>query len=212
MKEFKQFQDYSSMLRDKIIEVATENLVRFGIKQCRMDAIASQLHISKKTIYDLLESKQNLLRECVGFLISSYKDQIERAQADTKSPLEAIVAINNISLRQALNCSPSFYSDIQSSVELSNIIEKEYIFSLKNSYYRQFIRAVEQGLLPENVNIADTIGFFKQQIGVMCKENSADAMRKMENYTFVILTHLSGICTDKGRAQLAAISASQTSK
>lgn len=194
------------MLRGKIIEVVINHLLKFGVKECRMDAIASHLRVSKKTVYDLFGSKQNLLHECIVELINYYKKQIEEAEGKWDSPLHSIIAINDISLRQALGCSPSFYNDIEGDASMSGLFEREYIVFLKESYYRQFARAKEMGLLPPDTNIDHTLDFFEQQMRIMSKENYMNAMRKMENYSFVILTHLSGICTDKGREALLAIS------
>lgn len=194
------------MLRGKIIEVVINHLLKFGVKECRMDAIASHLRVSKKTVYDLFGSKQNLIHECIGELINYYKKQFEEAQDNCDSPLQSIMKINDISLKQALGCSPSFYSDIEADAELSGLFSRDYIVSIKDSYYRQFARAIDMGFFPSEINIDHTLNFFEQQIRIMSKENYMDAMRKMENYSFVILTHLSGICTDKGREALLAIS------
>lgn len=194
------------MLRDKIIEVTADNLLKFGIKECRMDSLASSVRVSKKTIYDLFGSKQNLLRESICYMIDRYKGQIESVQCDDISSLEAILLINSLSLRHALECSPSFYNDIDSNVELSTLFMDGYVVALKQSYGRQFKESITGGLIAQGINIDDTLRFFEQQIRIMCKENSAIAIRKMDDYTFIILTHLSGICTDKGREALSLIS------
>lgn len=195
------------MLRAKIIEVTVDTMIRYGIKECRMDAISSSVRVSKKTVYDLFGSKQNLLREAVFHLIGLYKAQFEGVSEGGGSPLLAIVELNNVSLEQALNCSPSFYSDIAGNADLSELFRVEYILVMQSCYHRLFVDAKERGLLLCDINISDTLDFFEQQIRIMCEKKSLDAMRKMDNYTFVILTHLSGICTDKGREELLAVSA-----
>lgn len=174
-----------------------------------MDVIAASVHVSKKTIYELLGNKQNLLYECVCYWIERHSAQIEQAELHSDSALATIIIINNLSLQQSLSCSPSFYNDIKSSSELAQLFEQKYLAAINACYAKQFNTCINQGLLQVDINISNTLQFFKQQIRIMYEETSADAIRKIDNYTFNILTHLSGICTDKGREELARISPKQ---
>ena len=51
--------------KDKIIGVAISYLKRSGIKGTRMEALAREAGISKKTLYQLFEKKEGLLKEAV---------------------------------------------------------------------------------------------------------------------------------------------------
>lgn len=199
----------NDMLKIKIIEVAAGNMAKFGIRECRMDLIASSIHVSKKTIYELFGSKQNLLYECVCFWINRFKEQIQQADLGSKSPLVAIVVLNNLALQQALNCSPSFHNDIKNRIELLTLFEQKYVAAINDSYEQQFIRSIQMGLFQKDINIHHTLNFFEQQIQDMYKQTYADALSKIDNYTFNIMTYLSGICTDKGREELAGIAPKQ---
>lgn len=194
------------MLKRKIVEITANHLARFGIKECRMDRIATCVRVSKKTIYELFESKQNLLYESICFLIDHYKEQIEQTESRFESPLAAIIAVNNLSLQQFLNCSPSFRNDIKNRSELLKLFEQTYFAAINESYEKQFAKGVQMGLFPQNVNSSLMLTFFEQQIEAVCKESPADALRKIDSYAFNILTLLSGVCTDKGREELDRIS------
>ena len=49
--------------KEYIIEQATEMFRQLGIKAVRMDDIAHNLGVSKRTLYELFEDKMNLLKE-----------------------------------------------------------------------------------------------------------------------------------------------------
>lgn len=52
-------------LRDRIIVKATEAFTLHGIKSITMDDIATSLGISKRTLYEVFEDKETLLREVI---------------------------------------------------------------------------------------------------------------------------------------------------
>ena len=51
----------------QIIEVAHQLFIEHGIKDVKMDDIATKLSISKRTIYELFNDKEQLLREVLKF-------------------------------------------------------------------------------------------------------------------------------------------------
>ena len=50
-------------IREQIVETAQQLFIEHGIKDVKMDDIAAQLSISKRTIYELFNDKEQLLRE-----------------------------------------------------------------------------------------------------------------------------------------------------
>lgn len=193
------------MLKYEIIEVVASELSRLGIKECRMDYIASSLSISKKTIYEYFGSKRNLLYDCVCFCISRNIEQIQSEELDSVSPLRAIARINNILLRQALNFCPAFHNDIRHDVELSKLMDSEYVAYVNECYVKYFEQGRRQGLLDKKITVSHALAFFDQQIRNMYEKTLSDTVTKIDNYSFNILTYLTGVCTDKGRKELEQI-------
>lgn len=54
---------YRSDLKGKILEVATPMFYQHGIRKVKMDDIAKRLRISKRTVYEIYEDKEDLLLE-----------------------------------------------------------------------------------------------------------------------------------------------------
>ena len=61
-------------LHDKILLATKAMFYKQGIKQVRMDDIAKELTISKRTLYEIFNDKETLLLECI-----KYKHQQEEA-------------------------------------------------------------------------------------------------------------------------------------
>ncbi len=57
-------------IRERIIEDATAMFVAYGLKSVRMDDIAAQMGVSKRTIYETFGDKEALVTACVRFFFS----------------------------------------------------------------------------------------------------------------------------------------------
>lgn len=81
-------------MKEKILDVASELINRYGLKKFTMDEIAAQLKISKKTIYKYFSGKEDIIREYFEVSISSDKEGIQQAlsqKADFRDKICAIV-------------------------------------------------------------------------------------------------------------------------
>jgi AcrR family transcriptional regulator len=64
--------------RRRILDKARERFLQFGFAKVTLDEIASDLGMSKKTLYKHFESKELLLREVVRSITSSMSQHIEK--------------------------------------------------------------------------------------------------------------------------------------
>ncbi|AEG58881.1 TetR/AcrR family transcriptional regulator [Desulforamulus ruminis] len=69
-------------MKEKIIQSAASQIMKFGFRKFTVDDIASDLGISKKTIYKFFESK----KEIISTVVDSY---IEKEKEDTLLALKA---------------------------------------------------------------------------------------------------------------------------
>lgn len=193
------------MLRGKIIETAVLDLARLGVRECSMNSIAARLHISKKTIYETFGSKQNMLCECIKFCIDRNIEQLRQEEQSRQSPIITLVALNRLALRHTLEFCPVFHHEIRYSAQLSTLIDNHYTSHLRESYVRCFMAGITRGVLVEDMNMHHALRFFDEQLRIMSRQSTWDALCRIENYAFTILTYLAGISTDTGRDELKDI-------
>ena len=65
MQETKPISAYKQSLRSKIIETALKAFRAHGIRAVTMDDVATELKISKRTLYEIFGNKEEVLSECV---------------------------------------------------------------------------------------------------------------------------------------------------
>lgn len=64
-------------MHKRILECAIENYSRFGYHKVTMDDIAFQLGISKKTLYNHFNGKEDLLKECINYIKDNLSKDVE---------------------------------------------------------------------------------------------------------------------------------------
>lgn len=55
--------EYRKEIKEKILQLATTMFFQHGIRKVKMDDIANHLKISKRTLYELYQNKEDLLYE-----------------------------------------------------------------------------------------------------------------------------------------------------
>ncbi len=76
--------------QDKIIEHTEEKFFRDGFYKTTMDEIASELRMSKKTIYKFFPSKDDLVHSIAKFFMNRMKNKIVPALSSDKNAIEKL--------------------------------------------------------------------------------------------------------------------------
>ena len=82
-----------NLLKKKVIKVAARCFQEYGIKNTTMNFISQMLHISKRTLYQLFPSKNELLKACISFRLEANKKQIKE-KCNMPNPVDAIIRMN----------------------------------------------------------------------------------------------------------------------
>ncbi|HSW56288.1 MAG TPA: TetR/AcrR family transcriptional regulator, partial [Ignavibacteriaceae bacterium] len=82
--------------QNKIIEHTEEKFFRDGFYKTTMDEIASELKMSKKTIYKFFPSKEDLVLAIAKFFMNKMKSQILPALSTNKNAIEKLADLINI--------------------------------------------------------------------------------------------------------------------
>ncbi len=82
-----------SQQKDKIVDAAFELFLKYGIRSVSMDDIARHLGISKKTLYQYITNKRELVEYAMTKSIREEKEVIEGIFAKEHNAVEEMVAI-----------------------------------------------------------------------------------------------------------------------
>ncbi|WP_335965749.1 TetR/AcrR family transcriptional regulator [Galbibacter sp. PAP.153] len=80
-------------MKEKILDKATEMFLNLGFKSVTMDDIATELGISKKTIYQHFKTKTELVEAAVFYLFESISSGIDFICEASHNPIEELFHI-----------------------------------------------------------------------------------------------------------------------
>jgi len=94
--------------KSELLECSITNFTKFGSKSFTLDELASEMGMSKKTIYTYFKNKEDLVSESVGFLIEKIKHDMDLALLQQTDPIVKIIEIYRIGFDYFKCFKPSF--------------------------------------------------------------------------------------------------------
>lgn len=107
-------QAYREELKQRIIDVAMKEFWQKGVKAVKMDDIANDLTISKRTLYETYENKEVLLLE----VLKHHKQQQHNHVADFSEKvngnvMDIIFELYNMHVESCKKINPIFYEELK---------------------------------------------------------------------------------------------------
>lgn len=141
-------------MESEILLKATEMFLAQGYKTVTMDDIASELSISKKTIYQFYSSKPELIEKSLGYLNQKFIEKLEQTLANNHNAIEEIVfSHQNIEKIFAIDTSASLY---QLNKYYPKVCEKQKAFHRKKYLHiiqRNLEKGVKEGVYRSSIDI-----------------------------------------------------------
>ncbi len=82
--------DIAMTQREKIIEKASQMFLKQGVKAVRMDDIAVELRISKRTLYEMFSDKEELMFLCTQYIYDSEMNELKSRTHDARNGMERL--------------------------------------------------------------------------------------------------------------------------
>ena len=188
-------------LKQRVIQVALNEFRVQGIKAVRMDDLASQIGISKRTLYEMFKDKEELLMDCLLYSNQREKERVNDIRSKSKNVLEVILGVFLYSIEMLHETNKLFFEDIKKYPaayklvqEVRNIDSKE-----KMAFFRQ---GVEQGIFRSDINYPIVNELVKQQFNLLVNTDFFSHHPFLDVYESIMFTYLRGISTVEGARML----------
>ncbi len=100
-------------IRTRIIDGAADLLKTYGLKTVTMDSLAGHLGMSKRTIYEVFEDKDELLIEVLKQMAKKQQDLMEKILKESGNALIALFRLMEINIDFFQNTSPVFQAELK---------------------------------------------------------------------------------------------------
>ena len=189
--------------KERIIEQAMHMFVSQGIKSVRMDDIAQQLGVSKRTLYELFGDKEGLLYLAMDRYFE--KKRIERAAvcAHARNVLEAMFMVlggvmdNAEVIQRLLNNLRKFYPAVHDKMT------REGTAKSRRDLQEMLEKGIADGLFVDTINLdlAISVLYYTASAITVRKDLILPAgMTEREAFVQIISNFFRGISTTKGAA------------
>ena len=186
-------------LKERIIEVAGNLFFQYGIKNISMDELASSLGISKRTIYENFEDKEDILHSLIVKLRDKRNDSFRSFLTKGYNVVEVFIKVIETQKKMPVT-NVKFFQDIykyypkiskmmQDDIERNNILMQDF---LRNG--------IEQGYIRDDLNIAVTAFLVEESTHIYIRASYLEQppFSFSELFYTMMINFVRGILTEKG--------------
>ncbi len=192
-------------MEKKIVEKANDMFLNLGFKSVTMDDLASEMGMSKKTIYTYFQNKTKLVEATTHHLFCKISDGINAILQENLDPIEELYTIKAFVMQHLKNEKTAPLHQLQKYYPKIHAGLKEKQFEVfQECVVDNLARGIEKGVFRKNIDIAFISRiYFIGTTGIKDKNMFPDdrfpVSKLMDDY---LEYHILGITTEKGRTIL----------
>ena len=211
MQVLKETTAYRVSLRGRIIEKAMQEFAMHGIRAVKMDDLAAELGISKRTLYEIFKDKETLLFEGIKVYNDRKREYLHSYAEEGHHVIDIIMEVYRMKVEEVRAVNPAFYIDLMKYPRLDHHM-KEIQQQSREGFISFMERGMNEGYFRSDVNI-QLIPHIFDALGQYILSNSLVQQYSVEElFSNCFLIALRGFCTDKGLHTIDALMAEAKSE
>lgn len=196
-----------SEAKTSILKKAEMLFMRLGLKSISMDDVARELGISKKTLYQFFQSKEDLVLQTISRHQCSEAEEVKRICATSTDALKEMLDIARHVLVQFQQMSPSTVFDLKKyypeAWRIVEQVQREYVYGVLKANME---RGIREGLYRDDFDtnilarlyVGSVRWLLDEELFPQTQFHWAQLYREFVHY------HLRGIVSPKGLEKLKA--------
>lgn len=190
--------EYRQQLKSRILNEAAKEFLSRGVKAVKMDDIANNLSISKRTLYEIYENKEKLLMACVQHRHNEVEARMEAFRKEAnRSVIDTLMEFYRIQLEYVPKINPLYFAEVHKySLVVKWLAEQHHRTDERSIAF--FQQGVEEGYFRPDVDFK-LINNLGDACMVYIMRNKLYEVYDLKSiFTNVIMLFVRGICTTKG--------------
>lgn len=183
--------------KEHVLRIAMHEFIHHGIKQDKMDDVAKMLGMSKRTLYEIFQDKEDLLLEGVKSYKQYCREQQELDLQRSQNILELLLRSFSRKMEEFRHTNFRFYQDIYRYPKVLQYLihcsEEE-----NKDFREQMERGVKEGLFRSDINYDIFILLLSEQFRVLFERDGWDRFSPMDMFRSILFVSLRGILTHQG--------------
>lgn len=189
-------------LRERIIIEAGGLFARYGIRSITMDALAEDMGISKRTIYEQFKDKDTLLLEVITYFKARQLEAATKMISESDNIIAALFGLVNEMINTMKQISPLFFQDMKKyHAHIFSQLENRGELRDHSMTRKILSRGLEEGIFREDLNVEivnltlhELFNFFGPE-----SKLTREGYHRGELFNNIIIPYFVGISTEKGK-------------
>jgi AcrR family transcriptional regulator len=185
----------------QILNKARDLFFSYGLKSVSMDDLAKEAGVSKKTIYQLVADKADLVTKVACHLMQHHKEEMERCCKDARNAVEEVALQTDISFAPLAAIRYSFFYDMEKFFPQAwqLVVQNRQQHFLPN-IIRNLKRGMQEGLYRSNLDLEIIPHIRLQQLQSVLQPGTFPDLHNNPQLLLQRLTrfYLHGIANEKG--------------
>lgn len=194
------------MSKESIINSSKELFLKYGVKSVSMDDISRFLGISKKTIYNFISNKKDLVSSVVSAFIEEEVEATKKILKDSNNAIDEITSIGEYVLQSLRSMKPTMAYDLQKyHPEAWRLVEDNHYAYIKEVIRNNIKRGIKEGYYREDIDPIVTSKIYVGMARLLINENEFPSKDFDKSYIYenFLMYHMNGIINSKGRKELS---------
>jgi AcrR family transcriptional regulator len=191
--------------QQEIIIAAFKQFKLLGFKSVTMDDIVRKIGISKKTLYELFKDKDELVLECIKYMLNDNQVQTEKALKNSINAIDQAINILMIMEKMIRGMNPVCYLDLQrfypSAAKYLNDHKDSFMFQCISDNLKQ---GIQEGFYREDIDI-EIISRFRMESALIVFQHDLfpqEIYDIVKVNTQIFAHYIYGIASSKGHKMI----------
>lgn len=175
--------------------------LRSGIRAITMDDISREAGVSKRTIYENFQDKDDLLRKCLNFLDEAYNKESELITQQSENTIQMVFGYLKLGIKMLNQVNPLFIEDIKRY----HIKVWKEVYKINTEKQRVQVltilkKGINQGLFRKEIDVEIVTILLVNQLRMMHDTTVFPREQFPQRLVFenVMIAFFRGIATQKG--------------
>lgn len=194
--------EYRQELKHKILETASQQFRMHGIKAVKMDDIASILSVSKRTVYEIYDNKEQLLMETVKQDHNRFDTAMrEYVEGGERNVIDILLQFYRLQMRRLSSVSPYYFDELHRYPEILAWLEQKHLERDKNCQ-KFFKQGIGEGYFRPDADYELVPKVCNGAMAYIMENQLYRQYDLKEFFRNVIMLFIRGLCTLKGITEL----------
>lgn len=188
-------------IKTKIIIQSEKLFLRYGIKSVTMDDIARKLGMSKKTLYQYVDNKTDLLGQIMVAHVQQHESALANIRAKAKDAVDEMIQMAKFVLKDLRRIAPTTMYDLQKYYpDIWNMMEQLHKKHIYATIIENLNMGIQQGVYRSDINtdvvaklyVGKTLFLIDEEMFPLRDYDRTNLFKEYINY------HTRGIASPKG--------------